>query len=326
MTQASDDDRNAPLERRLNLAFALLNTRDGAGWRSAYEGPWLREKIRGYRMGMDADVARKVFQRDIQLLKEAGFPVRVMEGPDGEPVYCARYEDEALPPIDFTPEEARVLGIAGDLGRVGKLGSFTRSGWMKLAASGVERDFADSTPQVTHTTNDLVQADPQTISAVLDAIRDDHRIAFDYAPHRGAAPQRRSFDPWGLVPRRSKLFLVGFDADRGEERSFRIFRVSRVTPEGPRETEPGDADLGYVVDRCLATDRSVVSAVVQLAPGRAMSLRQAAQSVAEDEARLVDVDRDWLVRTCASYGPDAVVLEPPELRADVLALLEEVAR
>ncbi|WP_455709166.1 WCX domain-containing protein [Corynebacterium aurimucosum] len=31
--------------------------------------------------------------------------------------------------------------------------------------------------------------------------------------------------------------------------------------------------------------------------------------------------RDWLVRTAAGYAPDVVVIEPPEVRADIIALL-----
>lgn len=308
------------LERRLNLAFALLNTRQGAGWRSSYSGAWLRARIPGYETG-NPDSARKLFNRDVKALQEVGFPIHMVRDEEGDYQYSARYEDHALPPIILSSAEATVLGLAGDLGRVGELASFTRSGWMKLAASGVERNWNDHTSSVMHLVNDMMMVAPDTLSAVFQGVYDGLRITFRYQPHRGAQPQQRTMDPWGLVAYHSKLFLVGFDVDRAEERCFRIFRVSNVNLVGPRETGSGRRDLREAVEESLEARQEIVSAVVRVSPDGAFAIRQAAQKIEHGKAYLVGVERDWLLRTCAGYGPDAVVLSPTDIREDVISLL-----
>lgn len=45
----------------------------------------------------------------------------------------------------------------------------------------------------------------------------------------------------------------------------------------------------------------------------------------DGQVELHDVDRDWLIRTAAGYAPDVVVLEPEDVRSDILALLRSVS-
>ena len=61
----------------------------------------------------------------------------------------------------------------------------------------------------------------------------------------------------------------------------------------------------------------------------ALTLNGIAQGLAADRlaevARVLKVDRDWLIRTAAAYAPQAVVTSPPDIVAAIVAVLEEAA-
>ncbi|WP_018118916.1 helix-turn-helix transcriptional regulator [Corynebacterium mastitidis] len=297
------------VERLVNLTFALLDAaRTG---RPYLTGRWLRERVTGYS-GVSEDTARKRFQRDVRTLAQAGVPIEVSDR-DGTPGYRIRSDAYELEPVEFTPEEAAVLGVAGEMGRSGQLGAFARSGWTKIAAGGAERDLAASPLGLS---GDWDRLSARTLATLVSAITRGRRLEFSY--REGS---RRAMDPWGIVNHRDRLYLVGYDLQRGQPRSFRLLRTSEFTDAGPREHEAQGRDLQAIVVEALERHRRLVDAKVRLRPGRAVELREAGD-VEGDVVRLTAVDRDWLVRAVAACGPDAVLLEDDELRADVIALLK----
>lgn len=74
------------------------------------------------------------------------------------------------------------------------------------------------------------------------------------------------------------------------------------------------------------------SATVWIAEGRAQGVRRAGmvtgeRRVGDRDGEVVEIpirSRDWLARLIAGNGADAVVLEPAELRAAVIARLQSV--
>lgn len=330
---SSPNARDADLERLINLTFALLDAGRSGG---RYLTPgWLRSHVAGYGgpEAADSEASRKRLQRDVRELRRVGVPID--QSPDGEGYRITRQRYE-LPEVVFTPEEATVLGLAGELGRASELGAFARSGWIKLAASGLDRNLRDNPGEVYAAVNDLTRVPDRVVMVALAGIAHGRRITFDYSPHPAATPTRRRMDPWGLVNVGDRLYLVGFDLDRDEPRCFRLLRLSDVTEEpeaiahpaaeAPRyagtETQDSGEALQQIVERTLARGRQIVDAQVRLAAGKAGELRARAGRVDPDgTAHLHDVDREWLVRTACGYGPDAVVLAPEEVRRDVVNLL-----
>ncbi|AWB81904.1 WYL domain-containing protein [Corynebacterium yudongzhengii] len=296
-----DDD---VLYRRQNLTFALLHAR------RPRSRDWIRRHVDGYQ-----NASEKTLQRDLRYLRSIGVPVTITHDDVG--ISAEHYE---LPPVTFTPAEATVIGLAGELGRAGEIGAFARSGWTKLAAGGARRDL--STPQMaTHTSyNDTTRLSPGFLTRVLAAVDKQRRIRFQYRPSPAAASQTREMDVWGLVPHDGRVYLVGHDLDRDEPRCFRAVRVSGVEEAGPAEHPPVD-DLRAVVRQSLDARRESVDAVLSAPEDYAGELGEARDGVIS----LKNVDADWLVRTAAAYAPEVVVKEPAEIRQRVVALLEEVA-
>jgi predicted DNA-binding transcriptional regulator YafY len=92
---------------------------------------------------------------------------------------------------------------------------------------------------------------PDVLLAVAEACRDRQRLRFDYRGHDGTAG-RRTTEPHRLVHTGRRWYLVAWDIDRGDWRTFRIDRLEPRIPTGPRFTPREVPDLD-------ATDRGVAS-------------------------------------------------------------------
>ena len=73
------------------------------------------------------------------------------------------------------------------------------------------------------------------LTAIAGAIRASERLRFDYADHRGTG-SRRDVEPHRLVNWGRRWYLVAWDHDRSDWRTFRVDRVTPKTPGGPRFT------------------------------------------------------------------------------------------
>jgi len=104
---------------------------------------------------------------------------------------------------------------------------------------------------------------------------------------------------------------------------------------GPRDAvaRPEGVDLREIVHRAVAEWPPGAQARVWVAHGRATALRRAAveatpRSIGGREGDELAVDigmHDRLAREIAGYGADAIVLDPPALRDDVIARLRAQA-
>lgn len=309
---APNSDQDREVERLVNLTFAFLEA--ARGERPYLTGQWLRANVVGYG-GISEATARKRLQRDLRTLAQAGVPLEASTH-EGLPAYRLRGEDYELEPVEFTPEEAAVLGLAGQMGRGGQLGAFARSGWTKIAAGGAQRDLSAPRPGITGG-GDWDKISARTLTTIVAAIGRGRRLEFRY---RGDGT--RVMDPWGIVNHRDRLYLVGFDVERAQPRSFRLLRTTDFREASAREHRGEGQDLQAIVIEALENHRQRIDARVRLRPGRGLDLREAG-TVAGDVVTLHGVDRDWLIRTAAAYGPDAVILDDADLRAEVLALLRE---
>lgn len=299
----ADDQR--VITRLTNLTFALL------GSARPRDYSWIGTHVEGYEDGSGEALSR-MLQRDVRSLRRAGVPARI----DNGEVWVDKDAYE-LPPIEFTEEEAFVLGMAGDLGTAGSLGAFARSGWTKIAAGGATRSFDE--PPIAALDNDISRLDAATVTAVTACVRNETRMRFTYRQSPTSEPQTRTMDPWGIVALNNRAYVVGYDIDRDAERSFRAVRVSDVRKVQSRSFHRPDRPLQQIVEDSLRGP--VVDAVVEVDPGTCHELVASAEPAGENRYRLTGVERDWLVRTAASFAPHAVVVEPEGVRGDVVKLL-----
>ena len=291
--------------RQVGLTFALLNSpekRDVA---------WVQRHVDGYG-GRSRDAAGHLIRRDVAELRRLWVPAHFV---DGE-VWVDKdlYE---LPPVDLTAEEASVVGLAVDLSQPGSLGSFARSGWTKLAASGATRNL--DAPTLVSVSNDIFQLRPETLRAIVACVRNKQRMSFDFVRAPGKDPERRVVDPWGVVSLNNRAYFVGYDIDRGAERVFRVKKISQVKRVNTSEPfHEQESDLQSIVEASLRGD--LVDATVTVANGAGEELAMRGKRI-DDTITLTSVDRDWVVRAIASIAGSVIAVEPAGVREDVVKLL-----
>ncbi|MDK8240770.1 helix-turn-helix transcriptional regulator [Corynebacterium coyleae] len=291
--------------RQVGLTFALLNSpekRDVA---------WVQRHVDGYG-GRSRDAAGHLIRRDVAELRRLWVPAHFV---DGE-VWVDKdlYE---LPPVDLTAEEASVVGLAVDLSQPGTLGSFARSGWTKLAASGATRNL--DAPTLVSVSNDIFQLRPETLRAIVACVRNKQRMSFDFVRAPGKDPERRVVDPWGVVSLNNRAYFVGYDIDRGAERVFRVKKISQVKRVNTSEQfHEQERELQSIVEASLRGD--LVDATVTVANGAGEELAMRGKRI-DDTITLTSVDRDWVVRAIASIAGSVIAVEPAGVREDVVKLL-----
>jgi proteasome accessory factor B len=126
---------------------------------------------------------------------------------------------------------------------------------------------------------------------------------------------------------RGRWYLVGHDRDREDVRCFRLSRIgddARAIGQRGVVSRPADVDLVAVVAASAGPPPPTGRARIRLVPGRAEGLRRGSRPDPDGDPDVVEIDLgrvDTAARWVAGHGPDAVVLEPPELREAVVGLL-----
>ncbi|MFJ9368925.1 helix-turn-helix transcriptional regulator [Nocardia sp. NPDC101769] len=195
-------------------------------------------------------VSERTVRRDVDRLRELGYPVRAVKGPDGG------YRLEAgseLPPLLFDDEQAVALAVA--LRIAAGTGAGIEEGAARALATVRQvlparlRQRVDAL-EITAVESAGRGADPRVdtrvLLAVSGAIRSREELRFDYrSPTRpNAADPRppRRVQPHHLVVRSGRWYLVGWEPERADWRIYRADRMTLRVPNGPRFTprqEPG---------------------------------------------------------------------------------------
>ncbi|MGE5291631.1 MAG: helix-turn-helix transcriptional regulator [Micromonosporaceae bacterium] len=303
-------------ERLLSLVVCLLGTR-----RYLTAGQ-IREAVPGYPEPGEA--FKRMFERDKDELRELGIPLET--GTVGEEIgYRISRQDYELPEITLEPDEAAVLGLAARVWRRAELAEAAAGGLLKLRAAGIE---SESVPGI----EPRVRTDDAAFPAMWQAVRDRRPVRFSYQAVGRAAPQERHLEPWGVVSRLGRWYVGGHDRDRGAPRVFRLSRIAGpVTFDGPPRSVvvPPGTDVRDLVRSWGGEHPDRRMAVLRVRDGAGYGLRRWALSVAPDEPgwdrlEFSFSDVDWLAGYLASFGPDVVTLDPPDLREAVMGCLKAV--
>lgn len=324
----------AKVERLLNLVIALLSTR---GYLTAEK---IRTNVAGYDSTQNLDAFSRMFERDKNELRDLGIPLETGKVSGLDPVEGYRINPEAyaLPAIELTHEEAAAVAVAVQLWQSPELRANAQGAVTKLQAAGVDvdADRADVLVAPPAALPGIHRAEP-ALRALMDAVQAGQAVQFGHRPSPVAPYSTRTVEPWGVVTHGGRWYLVGHDRDRDAVRTFRMSRIADdVTPIGPpgAVTRPDTADLRQIVAAAVGEAPSGLQARIWVADGRAVALRRAGtvlgrESLADRDGDVIGVDigtHDRLAREIAGHGADAVVLDPPTLRDDVVARLTACAR
>jgi proteasome accessory factor C len=320
----------AKAERMLNLVIALLNTRQ---FRTA---TWIRDKVAGYGEAPSTEAFNRMFERDKQELREMGIPL-LTDDRDG---YRIPQVEFSLPELNFTPAETAALGLAARLWSTTALESAGAGAVRKITdagepAKGRKRGPAQRTRgPVQRTEPPLLQPRVRTgdpaFRPLWQAVQARRAVRFGYRKDGDRDAQTRHLQPWGLVSYRGRWYVVGFDLDRGERRTFRLSRITgSVNATGPAGAVriPSGVNLLEMV-RASVSPAARRSARVRVRVDAGAGLRRAATAVhrtAEPDWELVDLPMSGLwdtARQIAALGPDARVEEPHDLRDAVIHVLD----
>ncbi|MEU7589632.1 YafY family protein [Micromonospora sp. NPDC049230] len=177
--------------------------------------------------------------------------------------------------------------------------------------------------------------DADTITAISTAVHRAERLRFDYAGHDGTATVR-DVEPYRLVYTGRRWYLLGWDTDRADWRTFRADRIQPRVPTGPRfaPREPPGGDAVAHVLRGVGSAAWPHPARVRLHA----SADQMAQRIPSTAGLLEAIDeRTCLLHTggeslgnlaafISTLEVDFDVLDPPELHAVVRAVAARFGR
>ncbi|MFE0462223.1 helix-turn-helix transcriptional regulator [Kitasatospora sp. NPDC058965] len=296
---------------------------------------WPGEELAG-RLG----VSVRTLRRDIDRLRELGYPVDAQRGVDGGYQLAA---GAALPPLVIDDEEAVALVIGLQAAAEGAVAGIAEAS-VRVLAKVVQvmparlRRRAEALRAMTvpgewdGPADSGVDAEALTVVAM--ACRDAEHLRFSYttAQGRGSA---REVEPHRLVFLDRRWYLVAYDLGRHAWRSFRLDRLTAPAGTGarfrPRELPGGDAADFVRAGRNNAPRPYQVVAVVR-APAQQVCERIGRWAVVEPltgsscRVRLSAEEVAWPVMALGVTGAEFQVLEPPELVAEVRAMADRLAR
>ena len=115
----------------------------------------------------------------------------------------------------------------------------TAQAQLKLAGAGLSRVENSA---VVQPVPDMVELDPRSVDAIFRATQRGLRMTFWYYPAYLVEPEQRTLDPWAVAGVEGRLYVTGFDVDRGAQRTFRLARLSDVSAEAQFIEHPAPTD------------------------------------------------------------------------------------
>ena len=315
-------------ERLLGLVVCLLST---SRYLSADQ---IRAAVPGYPE--QDDLFKRMFERDKEDLRELGVPLETgLNHPfDDDPGYRIRQQAYELPELRLEADEAAVLGLAARVWQRAELAGAAAGALLKLRAAGIDAaslDGSDEDPSAQGIEPRL--GTPEAAFGPLwEAVRDRRPVTFSYRAAGRSDPQRRELEPWGVVNRHGRWYVAGRDRGRDATRVFRLGRIAGPVkfcgPAGSVTVPDGTDVRELVSDWDSEPERT---AVLRVRTGAGVGLRRHAVSVHADGTEtgwdLVTThftDVGWFADYAAWFGPDVVVLDPPDLREAVIRRLKGV--
>lgn len=326
--------------RLLSLLSLLQTTRE-------WPGPVLAERL---------GISHRTVRRDVDRLREMGYSIQATMGPDGGYRLDAGSE---LPPLLFDDDQVVAITVAL------QTAVLSGAGVEEAAARALSTVRQVTPPRLRHRLDALRVAAvppgtgtgsgappsvaPDELVALSAAVRAREVLRFDYAGGRppadgsgtGAEPNAatvveprppRRVEPHHLVSSQGRWYLVAWDLDADDWRTFRADRITLRSPGGarfgPREVPGGDV-VAFVQARFKGSDRAgtwpCTGQVVLHLPASEV-LPYAGDGVVEDlgpdRCRLESGSWSWvsLAASLCRFDAELDAVGPPEL-ADAFALI-----
>jgi predicted DNA-binding transcriptional regulator YafY len=287
-------------------------------------------------------VSAKTIRRDIVLFRSVGIPLEETVGDFGRKKWRLTRAGNPVP-LSFSFDEAAALYLGRRLleplaGTA--FGEASGRAFQKIRATLGQGalDYVDCFGRLFHNTT-LGAGDyarkTELVDGLLVAIEDRKAVHITYQSQRATEPTTREVFPYGLVYHRGSLYLVAFAPEHEQIRHYKIDRISAV--------EVGPFPF-FLPDNFNLSDHLADSFAIYAGTGRVVVrvkflspvVRYVKESKWHHSQRLIDQKDGGLVaefklsgteeikRWVLSFGAQAVVLEPAELRREMMQELREM--
>ena len=280
----------------------------------------------GAELAERLEVSARTLRRDVDRLRELGYPVEAHRGVDGGYQLAAGV---ALPPLVLDDDEAVALAVglhAAAHASVAGIAEASISALTKVVQMMPKRlrhrvDALRSMTVPAVGTVGGAEVDAGLLTGLAQACRDTDRVGLVYTDAAGTRTDRH-VEPHRVVSLGRRWYLVAYDLTRHDWRCFRLDRIAESRPTGlrfrPRDLPAQDA-AEFV--RARIDSRLVphtVEAVVHAAAGQVRGrIGQWAEVVEVDERRCrirMHADTlDWPAMALGSLSAAFEIVGPAEL-------------
>ncbi|MFD9409058.1 helix-turn-helix transcriptional regulator [Streptomyces sp. NPDC059989] len=299
--------------RLLSLLSLLQTPRE-------WPGSELAERLR---------VSSRTIRRDIERLRDLGYPVESTLGAEGGYRLVA---GAAMPPLLLDDEEAVAIAVGLRAGAGHAIEGVEEASVRALAKLEQvlpsrlrHRVSALQSATSALTRGDGASVDPRTLTTMASAVAGPERLRFAYRARDGVA-SRRLVEPYRLVSTGSRWYLVAYDLEREDWRTFRVDRVGEAFATGARFA-PRELPMDPVafVRRGLLGGETTYTVEVGFAVASAEALPEWMRDAAlpgpgpDGKGTLVRFETgdapEWLAARLALSGLPFTVHAPPALAA-----------
>jgi predicted DNA-binding transcriptional regulator YafY len=282
------------------------------------------------RLGVDARTVR----RDVERIRELGYLVESTPGTAGG--YRLGVGAD-MPPLLLDEDEAMALAVL-----LGVSAAFAVPGIEGAALAMLARVDRLLPPRLQRQVKALraattplmgpVEVVPAAhLASLAQACEANELVSFDYRSREGKNTSRRA-EPYRLVATDRLWYLVAYDLDRRDWRTFRVDRVKQVRRTGHTFVPREHPDPGHLVSDALTSSGYHYQAVVTFRCTVEEVRRRVPPHVGAVEAstsgavlRIGADQAEWLTGYLIGLGLAFEVVSPPELREEVLAIAERAA-
>ncbi|PSK67360.1 Bifunctional ligase/repressor BirA [Micromonospora sp. MH33] len=267
-------------------------------------------------------ISERTLRRDVDRLRELGYPVHASRGTDGGYQLAP---GAVLPPLLLDDEEGVALAVG--------MGDATQSGIAGIedaAVRALTKVVQVLPPRLRARVNALREmtisptaAGPvvpaEVLTVIAQACRDEERLRFHYTA-RGGPDTDREVEPHRLVALGGRWYLAAYDLTRHDWRSFRLDRLTNPRSSGtrfrPRPLPAGDA-AQFVRTSTGVPSAHTVQALVHASAehvGRVAGQWGTIEPIDSQHCRLtmVSASLDWPTQALGNIGAEFEVLSPPE--------------
>jgi predicted DNA-binding transcriptional regulator YafY len=307
----------------------------------------MRREWTGAELAGRLEIDVRTVRRDVDKLRSLGYPVESARGVAGGYRLGAGGE---LPPLLLDDAEAVAVAVglrtaaSGSIAGIEEASVRAMTKLEQLLPSRLRRRvkaLGDVTSAFSFQAPDS-RIDADHLTDVAAACRDGMQLRFAYVA-RDDQPSERRTEPAALVYSGWRWYLVAWDLDREDWRTFRVDRIQgRLGAVSPprrttsRRTVPGGDPAAYVRRQLQGsgeTDRAEIPAGRIRIHAPAARVRGRVQRYATvepdgEDACLVTTRGGWreeFVVWMATLGEPLEVLEPPEMRALARSIAQRLA-